>query len=240
MMIMKLTKEEIQFIDNYLIKNGVKYWDVRIELLDHIVSAVEDKIINKGISFNEALIEAHKSFNNKVIHKDTFNRSLYQDNTGFKKFIRKKQKEIIAKQRKEYWRSFPSFLRSKRFFLEILIGLLVVFSIFQFSLKGGMITSYLLCFSPELVKFFYSIKKQKMTKHSLYMQLNFSSFGLSLLIFSGTILDWIKKYFKENEQAYQVYLIIIFSILFLFIRHGFNRYIKDLKTYTDRYNLLTS
>jgi len=29
---MKLTKEEIKYIDNYLIKSKVKYWDVRIEL----------------------------------------------------------------------------------------------------------------------------------------------------------------------------------------------------------------
>lgn len=29
---MKVTKEEIQFIDNYLIKNKVKFWDVRKSL----------------------------------------------------------------------------------------------------------------------------------------------------------------------------------------------------------------
>ena len=64
---MKLTKEEIQFIDEYLIKNEVKFWDVRVELLDHIVSAVEDKINNKGVSFNEALLEVHRGFGNQLI-----------------------------------------------------------------------------------------------------------------------------------------------------------------------------
>ncbi len=63
---MKLIKEEIQFIEEYLIKNGVKYWDVRLELLDHIVSAVEDRMENKGISFNEALLEVHAEFGNQV------------------------------------------------------------------------------------------------------------------------------------------------------------------------------
>lgn len=64
---MKLTKEEIKFIDNYLKKNDVKFWDVRLELLDHIVSAVEDKIGDEGISFNEALLEVHCGFGNQLI-----------------------------------------------------------------------------------------------------------------------------------------------------------------------------
>ena len=46
---MKLTKDEIKYIDNYLLKNEVRFWDVRLELLDHIVSSVEDKIDNEGI-----------------------------------------------------------------------------------------------------------------------------------------------------------------------------------------------
>jgi hypothetical protein len=35
---MELTKQQIQHIENRLIKNGVKYWDIRIEMLDHVVS----------------------------------------------------------------------------------------------------------------------------------------------------------------------------------------------------------
>lgn len=50
----ELTKEEIKFIDNYLIKNDIKFWDIRLELLDHIISSVEDKIEKEGTSFNEA------------------------------------------------------------------------------------------------------------------------------------------------------------------------------------------
>ena len=45
---MKLTKEQITYIDDYLKHHKVKYWDIRIELLDHIVTTVEEKL-EKGI-----------------------------------------------------------------------------------------------------------------------------------------------------------------------------------------------
>ena len=38
----KLTKENIQFIDSYLKKKGVKYLDVRVELIDHLSTAFEE------------------------------------------------------------------------------------------------------------------------------------------------------------------------------------------------------
>ncbi|MFK7834358.1 MAG: hypothetical protein AB8B52_13875 [Winogradskyella sp.] len=39
---MKLTKKQIQYIDNHLIKKGIKYMDVRMELIDHLSSDFED------------------------------------------------------------------------------------------------------------------------------------------------------------------------------------------------------
>ncbi len=129
---MKLTKSEIQFIDNYLIKNEVKFWDVRLELLDHIVSAVEDKMQNEGKSFNEVLLDVHRSFGNQLIKgsvskTDNFTKGLYQANNGFKKFVRNKQKEIGRKQRKRFWKTFPKFLMSTRFILEFFALLVLVF-----------------------------------------------------------------------------------------------------------------
>ena len=41
---MNLSKEELQFIDNYLENSGVIYMDVRLELTDHIASAIEEEL----------------------------------------------------------------------------------------------------------------------------------------------------------------------------------------------------
>jgi hypothetical protein len=40
---MKMTKEDIQFIEDYLKENGISYWDIRLEMIDHIACDMENK-----------------------------------------------------------------------------------------------------------------------------------------------------------------------------------------------------
>lgn len=39
---MKISKQNIQFIDSYLKKRGIKYLDVRVELIDHLSTDFEE------------------------------------------------------------------------------------------------------------------------------------------------------------------------------------------------------
>ena len=51
----QLNKKEIAFIDNYLRNSGVEFLDVRIEMTDHVASAIEQELkLNKEISFYDA------------------------------------------------------------------------------------------------------------------------------------------------------------------------------------------
>jgi hypothetical protein len=52
---MKLSKEQVEIIDASLIKKGIKHLDIKLELIDHISSEVENKIANEAISFENAL-----------------------------------------------------------------------------------------------------------------------------------------------------------------------------------------
>lgn len=54
---MELTKEQIQYIENRLINEGVNYWDIRIEMLDHIVTDVENQL-EYGDRFDEVVQNA--------------------------------------------------------------------------------------------------------------------------------------------------------------------------------------
>ncbi|MGL2965378.1 hypothetical protein [Flavobacterium sp. XGLA_31] len=60
---MKLSQEEIKFIDTYLVNNDVVYVDIRQEMLDHIASAVEQRMT----TFNLTFYDAFKSY--MAIHK---------------------------------------------------------------------------------------------------------------------------------------------------------------------------
>ncbi|MGB0177696.1 MAG: hypothetical protein ACPF9D_11055, partial [Owenweeksia sp.] len=58
-----MTKEEIGAIRQYLSNNGIKYYDVQAELIDHFASAVEEqKRKDPSVPFKTALLKAHRSF----------------------------------------------------------------------------------------------------------------------------------------------------------------------------------
>ncbi|MEW5676573.1 hypothetical protein ABGT15_09695 [Flavobacterium enshiense] len=69
---MQLSKDEIQFIDNYLQKAEVVYFDIRSEMVDHIASAVEVKMENENLDFYNAF-KAYMAINKKEVLKNNKN-----------------------------------------------------------------------------------------------------------------------------------------------------------------------
>jgi len=110
---MKLTKKQIIYIDDYIKYHKVKYWDIRIELLDHIVTSVEEKL-EKGISFDDAIIEMHKSFGNsmKMLWNSGIEYSIFANGDGYKDLIQKKLKEINKKHRNFFTKEVINFFKS--------------------------------------------------------------------------------------------------------------------------------
>lgn len=51
---MKLTVEQIQFIDKYLQKADVIFVDIRAEMIDHVATAVEEKMQSEHLEFYDA------------------------------------------------------------------------------------------------------------------------------------------------------------------------------------------
>jgi len=66
----KLSKEELEFIDNYLKNSGVEYIDVRLEMLDHVASAVEIKMKEEQTDFYETF-KAYMVVNKKELLRQT-------------------------------------------------------------------------------------------------------------------------------------------------------------------------
>ena len=54
---MRLSKAEIEFIDTYLENNDVVYADIRLEMTDHIATAVEEKMETEPLDFYDAFKE---------------------------------------------------------------------------------------------------------------------------------------------------------------------------------------
>ncbi|WP_166960046.1 hypothetical protein [Yeosuana marina] len=236
----KLSKEDIQFIDQYLIKSDVKFWDVRTELLDHIILAVEDKINNKNITFNEALLEVHEGFGNKLGHfkSPSFEQKLYYSNKGFTKFILQRQKETRRKYRKQYKETFWAFLMSKTFLLEFAVIIITVFTIFNYNQKVAFIVAICYMYLPEFLKLGYLVF-EKSSRKSLNVQIAVIGFNVFLLI-NFSFIQGFNIYFEEVIQKPYVFLIIFCLAVFPLLRQSLNIFKLALKKSKERYKLLTS
>lgn len=67
----QLTTEQLQFIENALIdKCNFKYFDdVRLEVVDHIASEIEEEIQNNNISFDQAFVTIMTKWNPLILPK---------------------------------------------------------------------------------------------------------------------------------------------------------------------------
>lgn len=65
----KLSKEEIQFIDTYLENSGVKHADIRMEMVDHVASGIEEVLVDDSNSFYDTF-KAYMVANKHQLLKD--------------------------------------------------------------------------------------------------------------------------------------------------------------------------
>ncbi|WP_299064329.1 hypothetical protein [uncultured Polaribacter sp.] len=63
---MELTKEQLLQIDNYVFSCGIKYYDVRTEIVDHFANILEKKLAkNPDINFKKEIINIHRNFSDR-------------------------------------------------------------------------------------------------------------------------------------------------------------------------------
>lgn len=80
---MKLTNQDLQFIDNYLTNSGVFYLDIRMEMMDHVASAVEKKMQEEDLIFYDAFKD-YMVANKKELMKNNREGIGYSDTKTFK------------------------------------------------------------------------------------------------------------------------------------------------------------
>jgi hypothetical protein len=240
---MKLSLEQITYIDDYLKHHKVKYWDIRIELLDHIVTTVEEKL-TKGISFDDAMIEVHKSFGNKMtmFWNSGIEYGIFANGLGYKNLIQDKRIEINNKYRKLVNKEIISFFKS---FKKVSVLLVLFILEFLISINTSSATfktiNIILFHIPILVFIGYSFRKYMMKRKSIHMQYSMSSVIILFLILQITF-QFINPegIFKVSEQTQAIILIIVIPLNFVFIYCGFEVYRKAEKFYLQVYNQLQS
>jgi hypothetical protein len=136
---MELSKEQLLQIDNYIFSCGIKFYDVRTEIVDHFANILEQKLDeNPDLVFKKEIINIHRNFSDR----------------GFSKLLKEKTKSVQKKFYKQSLKHFVTFFKlpkviisggffyalfqimnlfeDKETFFQVLtgLGLVTVFSIF--------------------------------------------------------------------------------------------------------------
>jgi len=91
---MKLSQSQIQYLDNYVQKSGIKWFDLKIELTDHMIGKTEEILTRiPDLDFEEAVKKAKLTFGSK----------------GFRPIILEKTKQIERQFYKDVFMHFKSF-----------------------------------------------------------------------------------------------------------------------------------
>jgi len=190
----KLTKQQILFIENYLIELGVKYWDVRIELIDHIVSEIEDSTIH---DFEQMVVDV----TNKL---------------GYKSYTVKKR---LGEKAKELGKEYNKLLinKMKLFFVSkntIVVAFLFItlFSVLFKELTDAVFVKVGL--GVLLVPFMFlvgsSINQYRSIKKSIHLKTVCSVLSFPFLIFS------IFFHFARIQDIQTILVFILVPILYYF------------------------
>ncbi|ARV15919.1 hypothetical protein [Polaribacter sp. SA4-12] len=109
---MELTKEQLLQIDNYIYSCGIKFYDVRTEIVDHFANILEQKLDeNPDLVFKKEIINIHRNFS---------------DN-GFHKLLKEKTKSVQNKFYKQSFKHFITFFKLPK----VIITIALFYALFQ-------------------------------------------------------------------------------------------------------------
>jgi hypothetical protein len=175
---MKITKENIQFIDNYLTKSEVIYDDLKLELIDHISSAVQDKMDEEKIEFYDAF-KNYMVDNKKDILKTGKVNQPFEFKSSFFAFLK-----FCAKKEIMLFSFIASYLMFKNYEMLFLNNELQSF-FYSLMIVAAFSFLWFVVFKLVLKKQFYVLEKNFILFNIILQLFNFSnSFDNSNSLFS--------------------------------------------------------
>ena len=217
---MELSKEQISFIDQYLKKKGVKYWDVRLEMVDHVASKLEK--------------------NDKLFLDEIFLIEEFGLETTIKKIVSQKIKMVNKKYNKLFLSELIDFFKNIKNIVIFTLTFLVYFQLFnKLSEASFKRVSLILLLIPVAIAMIYMLinfVKQNKSIHLIYAMtyLTFPFMIINLMV-QLTNPDGVFG-IASQYQVISIFIIIPFFLVFMFC--GFKVYRRTHREYTDLLNQL--
>ena len=198
---MKLTEEQITYIENYIKSFDIKYYEVYMEILDHMILSVEAILEeNKEITFEDAVLKA------KV---DGFGKKGFRGMMDEKlKLAQNQARKQNNKMIKEYF-TFPKVVMT----VAVFVGFFLFLMLFDDPRKSYVFSSATVIFIG-LFQYFYFNKFLKIKKlYILKAQMINVGFSLFFSVFqlSNSVLVLGKETIDFNHVLMRLFMTFVFT-----------------------------
>lgn len=198
---MKLTEEQITYIENYIKSFDIKYYEVYMEILDHMILSVEAILEeNKEITFEDAVLKA------KV---DGFGKKGFRGMMDEKlKLAQNQARKQNNKMIKEYF-TFPKIMMT----IAVFVGFFLFLMLFDDPRKSYVFSSATVFFIG-LFQYFYFNKFLKIKKlYILKAQMINVGFSLFFFVFqlSNSVLVLGKETIDFNHVLMRLFMTFVFT-----------------------------
>ena len=202
----RLTQEQIDQLFEFTKKHYVEYYDVQVELVDHLANAIEAEWKeNPAISFEDALNVEFKKF------------GIF----GFTGLVEQKQAELHKYYNKMLWNEVLKFISIPKVILTVAMYLLIFFFLKEAGSLGEIVIPSLvlgsfLYFLIDGFRFVYKIKKQQKSKQRnwLIQSVAQSVFSLPIIGVGGycqMVYSFFEKQFALSNIS--IHFLTAFSLL---------------------------
>jgi len=232
----KLTPEEIDNLYELCEFHNVHYYDVQIELVDHLASAIEALWeANPKISFEEAVFQVGEQFGIEPFSPSSYDSILpsiaglhFSGESGFDAIKEAKEKELRIKYNRLQWQYIGEFYRLPKIMLTIAISLLlfVVMKMSTNLLLLGLISLgiYSILLFIYFVFFFKKESQLELTTGKSFLQIDYlnsvrgSLFSVGFLPFNLlNIANIVLRDFKFPQKSIYFLELITALLITLFV-----------------------
>ena len=166
---MELTKEQLLQIDNYIFSCGIKFYDVRTEIVDHFANILEQKLDkNPDLDFKKEIDNIHRNFSDR----------------GFSNLLKEKTKSVQKKFYKQSLKHLITFFKLPKIIISgaLFFVLYLLMNWFQNKENFFGLLSYL-GFALVMVLFFGLFIHRK--KKELFLKTNMNNTFFLFINFSS-------------------------------------------------------
>jgi hypothetical protein len=209
---MQLTEVQIQQLFAFTQAHHVKYYDVQIELVDHLASRIEEATAqNANLSFDDALQNVFKEF------------GIF----GFGKIVQKKEEEMRKQYKRMAWREFKTYFTIPRIILTILITLITTYACNLIGSKLTYLFFMIIGFGTVLIQLIMdrNFKSKKpllmLGSNKAYYYNPYNIIGINLLFNINTIIHTITGD-KVNIYNYSFIVVPFMTVVSICILCGFS------------------